>query len=127
MAPVRGAGRLGDMTEGGRTVENAGRRGDLRRGGARRAVGGLCAAGVAVMGLVTGCGMDLRDHECQANEYPVQAVGVPGSGACVTKGKEPPDGDVRYPPGEVPQRVGDKWDVYWDSHAMDADGHLIKK
>jgi hypothetical protein len=63
---------------------------------------------------------------CESDEYPVQAVGAPGSGMCVTKGDEPAAGYVRYPAGEVPQLVDDKWDLYWRDHALDADGKLIK-
>jgi len=61
-----------------------------------------------------------------SDEYPVKAVGPGGGSACVSDGQEPPDGMVRYPKGQVPERVGDKWDVYWESHDLDEDGKLVK-
>ena len=87
----------------------------------------LSLAGVAAVWLTTACGPDLRDHMCGSNEYPVQAVGPEGGGQCVTNGKNPPAGTVRYPKGQVPKRVGDKWDLYWQDHGLDAHGKLIKK
>ncbi|MEE4541138.1 hypothetical protein V2S66_04040 [Streptomyces sp. V4-01] len=86
----------------------------------------MALAGVAVVGMTSACDVDLRDHECMSDEYPVQAVGPEGGSACATNGHEPDAGYVRYPAGQVPQRVGDKWDVYWQSHGLDAAGHLIK-
>ena len=85
----------------------------------------LSLTGLTAAGL-TACSMDIRDHECMSNEYPVQAIGPQGGGACATNGQAPPKGYVRYPKGQVPQRVGDKWDTYWNSHGLDANGKLIK-
>lgn len=105
-----------------------GRRGGRGRSGWARGV--MAAVGlvgvVGVAAVTAGCSVDLRDYECSSDEYPVQAVGAGSGSACVTKGEEPPAGYVRYPAGQVPQRVGDKWDVYWQTHGLDAKGHLIK-
>lgn len=98
-------------------------------GGNRRLRSSLIAvsvAGAAAMGLVTACDADFRDRECMSNAYPVQAVGLAAGRMCVAKGLEPPAGFVRYPAGQVPQRVDDKWDLYWQDHGLDADGKLIK-
>lgn len=27
--------------------------------------------------------------------------------------------------GKVPQEVGDKWDVYWETHTLDEDGNIV--
>lgn len=105
---------------------NGGRRRGTVRGRVRGSVVVLALTGVAAMGLATGCGMDLRDHECMSDEYPVKAVGPEGGSACQTNGQAPPAGYVHFPAGQVPQRVGDKWDVYWETHGLDDKGHLIK-
>ncbi|WP_328466428.1 SCO0607 family lipoprotein [Streptomyces sp. NBC_00448] len=97
------------------------------RHGIRASMVGAVLVGAAVVATSTACGVDLRDRECTSNEYPVQAVGPEGGGQCVTKGKEPPAGTVRYPKGQEPKRVGDKWDLYWQDHGLDANGKLIKK
>jgi hypothetical protein len=105
------------------------RRGTVRarvRVRVRSSVVALSLAGVAAMGLTAGCGMDLRDHECMSDEYPVKATGPEGGSACQTNGQAPPAGYVRFPAGQVPQRVGDKWDVYWETHGLDDKGRLIK-
>ncbi|WP_335971575.1 MULTISPECIES: SCO0607 family lipoprotein [Streptomycetaceae] len=97
----------------------------MRKQAGRAAAYGLVLAG-AVMATATACGVDLRDHECQSDEYVVAAVGPGGGAQCVAKGEEPPPGTVRYPKGQEPKRVGDKWDVYWQDHGLDANGKLIK-
>jgi hypothetical protein len=95
------------------------------------ATGGLGRAAVLVLtaaaavGLTTACSVDLRDAMCQSNEYPVAVVGYAGGGYCVSDKEQPPKGAVRYPEGKVPQHVDDKWDKYWQSHALDANGKLI--
>ncbi|MYS22138.1 hypothetical protein GTW78_18565 [Streptomyces sp. SID4948] len=85
----------------------------------------LALLGAAAAGMAAACDTDLRDHECMSDEYPVQAVGPEGGSMCVTNGKEPPAGTVRYPKGQVPQRVGDRWDRYWQDHGLDAHGRLL--
>jgi hypothetical protein len=83
---------------------------------------------VAVIVLASGCHVDLRDddHICKPDEYPVRQFGPTGLGQeCARKGQEPPTGDVRYPKGQVPDRIGDKWDIYWQDHALDSDGKTI--
>jgi hypothetical protein len=54
----------------------------------------------------------------------VLSVGATGS-ACVSDGEEPAAGYARYPRGKVPQEVGDKWDVYWETHTLDENGKII--
>ncbi|MFJ1746542.1 SCO0607 family lipoprotein [Streptomyces sp. NPDC088116] len=93
-------------------------------GGGRpiRSVIGLALASAAVVGLA-GCSME--DATCGGGEYPVLNVGSTGS-ACVPNDEEPPKGYVRYPEGKVPEHVGDKWDVYWETHTIDENGKIIK-
>ncbi|MFG3350241.1 SCO0607 family lipoprotein [Streptomyces sp. NPDC048018] len=89
-----------------------------------RLVAAVLASAAAVMAL-TGCaGFEYREDICSSGEYPVLSVGGTGS-ACVPDGQEPPVGFVRYPQGKVPQQVGDTWDVYWDTHTLDKDGHVV--
>jgi len=73
--------------------------------------------------LLTGC--SIEQASCGGDEYPVLAVGSTGS-ACVPNGEEPPKGYARYPEGKVPEHVGDKWDVYWETHTLDESGKIIK-
>ncbi|MFI1659156.1 SCO0607 family lipoprotein [Streptomyces sp. NPDC020472] len=94
-----------------------------RRGKARLIAAVLASAAAAV--ALTGCaGFEYEEDVCSSGEYPVMSVGGTGS-ACVSDDQEPPAGFVRYPQGKVPQQVGDKWDVYWDTHTLDKDGHII--
>ncbi|SHN10182.1 SCO0607 family lipoprotein [Actinacidiphila paucisporea] len=86
----------------------------------------LVLAGAAFTALTTACSLDDRESMCMPDEYPVTAVGYAGGGdACVTKGEQPPEGMIRYPAGQVPQHVDDKWDRYWQTHALDKNGKLI--
>ncbi|MFF5897137.1 SCO0607 family lipoprotein [Streptomyces argenteolus] len=95
------------------------------RSGGRRLVAAALVSAAAALAL-TGCaGVEYRENICGGDEYPVLSVGGTGS-ACVPDGEEPPAGYVRYPEGKVPQRVDDKWDVYWDTHTLDEDGDIIK-
>lgn len=114
------------MTKDGRGRRSGATRAAGRHG-VRASMGAAVLAGAAVVAMSTACGVDMRDRECTSNEYPVQAVGPEGGSQCVTKGKEPPAGTVRYPKGQIPKRVGDKWDLYWQDHGLDANGKLIKK
>ncbi|MEU6014952.1 hypothetical protein ABZ826_13145 [Streptomyces sp. NPDC047515] len=94
------------------------------RGGGRtgRIAVGLALVPVTLAVLTTGC--SLQDAICGGGEYPVLAVGSAGS-ACVPKGEAPPKGYARYPKGEVPEHVGDKWDKYWETHSVDENGRVI--
>ncbi|WP_329065907.1 SCO0607 family lipoprotein [Streptomyces sp. NBC_01429] len=87
-----------------------------------RSAAGLALACAAVAAL-TGC--SIEDASCGGDEYGVIAVGSTGS-ACVPKDEEPPKGYARYPEGKEPKRVGDKWDVYWETHTVDEKGAIIK-
>ncbi|MEU7576165.1 hypothetical protein AB0B50_00965 [Streptomyces sp. NPDC041068] len=89
---------------------------------------GLAPAG-ATVAVLTSC--SVQDAICGGGEYPVLAVGSSGSAcipkgdACVPKGEEPPEGYACYPQGKVPERVGDKWDEYWNTHTIDKDGRTV--
>jgi hypothetical protein len=86
-----------------------------------RSLWGLALAGAAGA-MLAGCSTE--DASCGGGEYPVMAVGSTGS-ACVPDGEEPPKGYVRYPEGKVPEHVGDKWDIYWNTHTVDKNGDII--
>ncbi|MFE3824685.1 SCO0607 family lipoprotein [Streptomyces sp. NPDC059092] len=94
----------------------------VRRRRPTRSVAGLVLACAAVAAL-TGCSME--DATCGGGEYPVMTVGSTGS-ACVPEDEDPPKGYVRYPEGKVPEHVGDKWDVYWQTHTVDESGKIIE-
>nr|WP_225802847.1 hypothetical protein [Streptomyces sp. NK15101] len=84
-----------------------------------RILPGLVAAGVAAL-LLTGC--TSQERVCGTGRYPVKAVGNTDGQDCVADGQEPPEGWVRYPEGMVPEHVGDKWDKYWSTLIVDAEG-----
>ncbi|KUN24969.1 hypothetical protein AQJ23_18245 [Streptomyces antibioticus] len=87
-------------------------------------IAAVLASAVAALTL-TGCaGWEYRENICSSGEYPVLAVGSTGS-ACVPDTEEPSAGYARYPKGKVPQEVGDKWDVYWQTHTLDEDGKTV--
>ncbi|MDQ0794002.1 SCO0607 family lipoprotein [Streptomyces sp. B1I3] len=88
-----------------------------------RPAAGLAVAAVTVALLTAGCSM--ADATCGGGEYPVLAVGGPGS-ACVPDGEEPPKGYARYPRGKVPEHVGDTWDTYWETRTVDKDGRTVE-
>ncbi|MFI1472262.1 SCO0607 family lipoprotein [Streptomyces wuyuanensis] len=92
-----------------------------RRGVRVAAAAALTAVAAAV--ALTGC--SFQDDICSEGEYPVMTVGNTGS-ACAKDGEEPPKGYVRYPEGKVPQKVDDKWDVYWRTHTIDEDGNVVE-
>jgi len=81
----------------------------------------LVLAGLAGT-LLTGCAYE--ESICSDGEYPVLAVGGAGS-ACVKNGQEPDKGWSRYPAGKVPEKVGDKWDEYWQTRTLDENGKVI--
>jgi hypothetical protein len=84
----------------------------------------LVVAGTAALFLTTGCSM--QDSICSSDEYPVKAVGNTTGRACVSNGEQPPEGYVRYPKGKVPKHVDDKWDKYWSTIVVDANGNIVK-
>lgn len=87
-------------------------------------VAAVLASAAAILSL-TGCaGWEYKENICGSGEYPVFTVGGTGS-ACVSDKEEPTAGYARYPEGKVPQEVGDKWDVYWETHTLDKDGKII--
>ncbi len=77
----------------------------------------LAAAGV----LTAACGPDAI---CSSGEYPVIQVGGTGR-ACVTDGQRPPSGFARFPAGQEPRHVDDKWDTYWQTHTVDPAGAAV--
>ncbi|MFJ6086331.1 SCO0607 family lipoprotein [Streptomyces sp. NPDC092369] len=91
----------------------------------RTRVAVLASVVISTAGLLSACSFSTADAICNTGEYPVMAVGSSAGGACVTNGDAAPSGYVRYPKGKVPQHVGDKWDTYWDSHAVDAQGKVV--
>ncbi|AJF69522.1 SCO0607 family lipoprotein [Streptomyces vietnamensis] len=94
-----------------------------RPGRVRFVAAALVGAGAVV--ALTGCaGIEYQEDICSSGEYPAMSVGATGS-VCVSDKEKPPAGFVRYPEGKVPQQVGDKWDVYWDTHTLDKDGNII--
>ncbi|MEX3107419.1 MULTISPECIES: SCO0607 family lipoprotein [unclassified Streptomyces] len=81
----------------------------------------LALAGLAGA-LLTGC--SIEESICSDGEYPALAVGGAGS-ACFADGKEPDKGWARHPEGKVPEKVGDKWDEYWQTRTLDENGKEI--
>ena len=100
------------------------RKNDQLSGIAFRPLYMISAAGIAAVILATGC--STQDAICSSGQYPVQAVGGTGL-SCVAIGKNPPAGYQRYPKGEVPQHVGDKWDKYWSNHVVGKNGKIVKR
>lgn len=88
-----------------------------------RQAGATALAGVTVVLALTGCSYE--EGICSGNEYPVMTVGATGS-ACVADEQDPPKGYVRYPKEKVPQKVDDKWDVYWRTHTLDQHGGVLE-
>ncbi len=76
------------------------------------------------MMALTGCSGLFQDDICSDGEYPVLSVGGTGS-ACAKDGEKVPEGYTRYPEGKVPQKVDDKWDVYWRTHTVDEKGNIV--
>jgi hypothetical protein len=89
----------------------------------RKTILGLALAGTTAAVLLTGCSM--QEASCGGGEYGVIAVGSTGA-ACVPDDEDPPKGYARYPEGKEPEHVGDKWDVYWETHTVDENGRIIK-
>jgi hypothetical protein len=74
------------------------------------------------MALLTGCG---QEAICGGDDYPVKAVGNTTGATCVPEGQDPPEGYVRYPAGQEPKHVGDKWDKYWQTKIVDSSGKIV--
>ena len=72
--------------------------------------------------LLAGC---VPDAICGSDDYPVLQVGGTGR-QCLPEGQEPPAGWARYPPGQEPKHVDDKWDVYWRTHTLDTAGRVVE-
>ncbi|MFD4035136.1 SCO0607 family lipoprotein [Streptomyces sp. NPDC058637] len=81
------------------------------------------ALATATLALLTGA-CSMQEAMCGGGEYPVLFVGS-GGRACVPDGEEPPKGYARYPEGKVPEHVGDKWDTYWMTRTLDANGETV--
>ncbi|MFD3500763.1 SCO0607 family lipoprotein [Streptomyces sp. NPDC058676] len=89
----------------------------------RKTILGLVLAGTTAAVLLTGCSTE--DASCGGGEYGVLAVGSTGT-ACVPDDQDPPEGYARYPKGKEPEHVGDKWDVYWETHTVDENGRITE-
>ncbi|MDX3575680.1 SCO0607 family lipoprotein [Streptomyces sp. FL07-04A] len=83
------------------------------------------AAAAAAVSTLTGCSLQLEEAVCGGGHYPVLAVNS-GGGDCVPDGEEPAEGWARYPEGKVPEKVGDKWYVYWSTHTLDGKGAIVE-
>jgi hypothetical protein len=88
---------------------------------ARRVAVGI--AGLPAVLLLAACGF--QEAICRSGEYPVMQVGGTGR-QCVADGEEPPAGFRRYPAGQEPKHVDDKWDVYWRTHTIDQNGNVVQ-
>ncbi|GAA2591696.1 lipoprotein [Winogradskya consettensis] len=82
----------------------------------------LVVAGLAAAVLTGGC---TADAICGGGNYPVKLADSATGSTCVPDGQDPPAGYVRYPAGKVPKKVGDKWDVYWQTHKLDKLGKEV--
>ncbi|MYV97710.1 hypothetical protein GT354_05340 [Streptomyces sp. SID3343] len=85
------------------------------------AVSALTATAAGLL-FVVGC--STKERICTSEEYPVKAVGSSTGVACVSDGREPDPGYVRYPEGQVPEHLDDKWDKHWRDVVFDADGNI---
>ncbi|AVV41771.1 hypothetical protein C6376_10270 [Streptomyces sp. P3] len=86
---------------------------------------GAAVAAVAVTAALTGCSLQIEVAVCGRGRYPVLAVNSSG-GDCVPDGEEPAGGWARYPAGKVPEKVGDKWDVYGGTRTLDGKGAIVE-
>ena len=93
-----------------------------RQARAMRKRGAAAAIFLPGMILLGGCAPEAI---CSDGEYPVAAVRSTTGRACVADDEQPPAGYVRFPDGKVPQHVDDEWDLYWQSHMLDATGREL--
>jgi hypothetical protein len=82
----------------------------------------ILLAMACTLALLTGCG---EEAVCGGGEYPVKAVGTATGRACAPRGEDPPTGYVRYPAGQEPKHLGDKWDKYWETKVVDSTGKIV--
>jgi len=82
----------------------------------------IAAAAACAVLMLGGCG---QDAICGSGDYPVLQVGGTGR-QCLTKGQDPPAGWSRYPAGQAPEHVDDKWDVFWRTHTLDVTGKTVE-
>ncbi|WP_228973013.1 SCO0607 family lipoprotein [Streptomyces sp. DH12] len=105
------------------TTRRTGGTGRARGRAAVRACLPVLAAAALTLPFLAGCAY--QERVCGSDEYPVKAVGNTTGSACVPDGEQPPEGYVRYPAGQVPEHLGDEWDVYWDDRVLDGDGRVV--
>lgn len=86
----------------------------------RRTVAALVVLALTAL-LAAGCGPDAI---CSSGEYPVIQVGGTGR-ACVAGDQQPPSGFARFPSGQEPKHVDDKWDAYWRTHTVNTTGQAV--
>ncbi len=89
----------------------------------QRSLSSFVLVAALAAGLTGGC--SIRQSICRSGEYPVAAVDSLTGRACVADGEQPPTGYVRFPEGQEPKHVDDKWDVYWRDHKLDETGQEI--
>ncbi|MGW1992152.1 SCO0607 family lipoprotein [Embleya sp. NPDC001921] len=85
----------------------------------------VAVVAVAVVAGLLSAACSTRERVCRSGEYPVKAVGSSTGRTCVSNGREPEPGWVRYPEGKVPRYLGDKWDKHWSTTVFDADGNIV--
>lgn len=88
---------------------------------ARRVTAAIVVPVTCVALLLGGC---TQDAVCGSGDYPVLRVGGTGR-QCLPKGQAPAAGWARFPSGQVPAHVDDKWDVFWRTHTVDASGRTV--
>jgi len=86
---------------------------------------GAAAIVAAAAGAVLSLGGCAQDAICGSGDYPVLQVGGTGR-QCVAKGQQPPAGWSRFPAGQTPAHVDDKWDVFWRTHTLDKAGRTVE-
>jgi hypothetical protein len=92
-------------------------------GNAVARVRGVVLTVVLTAAVVAGCSW--HEKICRSGEYPAKAVGNASGRTCVAQGQNPPSGYVRYPAGQEPKYVGDKWDKYWSTKVVDENGNIV--
>lgn len=72
----------------------------------------LLLAAVVSVSALTACDVYV-ERPCAEGEDPVYALDNPTGMHCLPQGRPEPPGWARYPPGRVPQEVGDRYYRSW--------------
>jgi len=67
------------------------------------------AAVLLSLTATAGC-LEWEEGMCSEGEVPLYSIEYRSGGQCIAEGGPVPDGMATYPPGRVPQMVGDKYD-----------------